>query len=158
MSIKLQINSKAALERLIGGDTELEMEIRNNIVQEFTSKRLKGLINAEFEKKIIDQSLKEMFEQFNSGFNGSSIRLSKKQESIISSLIEQTIRDLIQLEIEEYFKNNDNIKKLVGDCIEYTIWNTVQKVVNTKLEESLKNVINTDVEKAIKTIVKQALK
>ena len=47
MSIKLQINSKAALERLSGGDTELEMEIRNNSVQEFTSKRLKGLINAE---------------------------------------------------------------------------------------------------------------
>ncbi len=158
MSIKLQINSKAALERLIGGDTELEMEIRNNIVQEFTSKRLKGLINAEFEKKIIYQSLDEMFEQFNSGFNGSSIRLSKKQESIISSLIEQTIRDLIKSEIEDYFKNNDDIKKLVGDSIEYTVWGTVQKIVKTKLEKSLKTIISKDAEKAIEAVVKQILK
>ena len=142
------------MERLIGGDTELEMEIRNNIVQEFTSKRLKGLINAEFEKKIIYQSLDEMFEQFNSGFNGSSIRLSKKQKSIISSLIEQTIRDLIKSEIEDYFKNNDDIKKLVGDSIEYSIWNTVEKIVKVKLKESLTEALHVDVEKAIEAILK----
>lgn len=43
MSIKIQINSVEALERLIGGDTDVEIEIRNSIVQEFTKKHLKSL-------------------------------------------------------------------------------------------------------------------
>ena len=42
MSTKIQINSLEALERLIGGDTELEIEVRNSIVQEFAKKYLKG--------------------------------------------------------------------------------------------------------------------
>ena len=44
--MKVQINSLAALERLIGGDTEVEIEIRNNIVQEFTKKHLKSIADS----------------------------------------------------------------------------------------------------------------
>lgn len=44
--MKLQINSLAALERLIGGDTEVELEIRNNIVQEFAKKHLKPIADS----------------------------------------------------------------------------------------------------------------
>jgi hypothetical protein len=43
--MKLQINSLEALERLIGGDTEVELEIRNNIVQAFAKKHLKAIVN-----------------------------------------------------------------------------------------------------------------
>ena len=42
--MKIQINSLEALERLIGGDTQVEIEIRNSIVQEFTKKYLKSLV------------------------------------------------------------------------------------------------------------------
>lgn len=38
--MKIQINSLEALERLIGGDTELEIDIRNSIVHKFTQKHL----------------------------------------------------------------------------------------------------------------------
>jgi hypothetical protein len=41
MSIKLQINSLDALERLIGGDNEVELELRNWVVQAFAKKHLK---------------------------------------------------------------------------------------------------------------------
>lgn len=53
--MKLQINSLAALERLIGGDTEVEIEIRNNIVQEFSKKHLKALVNEGTIKTVADQ-------------------------------------------------------------------------------------------------------
>ncbi len=43
MATKIQINSLAALERLIGGDNEFEIEIRNSVVQAFTQKHLKGI-------------------------------------------------------------------------------------------------------------------
>jgi len=49
--MKIQINSLAALERLIGGDSNVELEIRENIVQEFAKKHLKPLANDELIKK-----------------------------------------------------------------------------------------------------------
>lgn len=45
MSTKIQINSLEALERLIGNDNELEIQVRNNIVQEFAKKHLKAIAN-----------------------------------------------------------------------------------------------------------------
>lgn len=53
--VKIQINSLEALERLIGGNTEVEIELRGAIVQEFAKKHLKGVAtdvivsNAEYE-------------------------------------------------------------------------------------------------------------
>lgn len=41
--MKIQINSLAVLERLIGGDSELEVDIRNSCIQEFAKRHLKHL-------------------------------------------------------------------------------------------------------------------
>lgn len=54
--MKLQINSLEALERLIGGDTEVEIEIRNNIVQEFTKKHLKAIANEAVFRKVAEDA------------------------------------------------------------------------------------------------------
>lgn len=54
MSVKIQINSLDALERLIGGDTEMEIDIRGTIVQEFAKKHLKGVADEAFIKNEAD--------------------------------------------------------------------------------------------------------
>ncbi len=41
--LTIQINSLEALERLIGGDSQVEIDVRNNIVQAFAEKHLKAL-------------------------------------------------------------------------------------------------------------------
>ena len=46
MSVKIQLNSLEALERLIGGDSEIEVSIRANIASEFAGKHLRPLINS----------------------------------------------------------------------------------------------------------------
>jgi len=53
MSIKLQIGSLEALERLIGGDSEVEVELRTAIVQDFAKRHLKGIITKEVLDKIV---------------------------------------------------------------------------------------------------------
>ena len=40
--VVLQINSIDVIERLIGGDSEVEVDIRNNVVQRFAEKHLKA--------------------------------------------------------------------------------------------------------------------
>jgi hypothetical protein len=46
--VKVQINSLEAVERLIGGDSAIEIEIRNNVVDKFEKKYLKGLATESF--------------------------------------------------------------------------------------------------------------
>jgi len=57
--MKIQINSLEALERLIGGDTQVEIEIRNSIVQEFTKKYLKALVNETIASEVIKEALRQ---------------------------------------------------------------------------------------------------
>ena len=54
-NLTLQINSLEALERLIRGDSETEVEIRNNVVQRFAEKHLKPLINSDSATSTLNQ-------------------------------------------------------------------------------------------------------
>ncbi len=68
MSVKIQINSLEALERLLGGDTTLEVEIRQSVVQQFAKAHLKPFENivsnvgAEM-KQAHDKAMKSAIEQ-----------------------------------------------------------------------------------------------
>jgi len=64
MSIKIQINSLEALERLIGGDNELELQIRTSIVHEFTNKHLKSLATSKLMKDTENAIMNEIENQF----------------------------------------------------------------------------------------------
>lgn len=51
MAITMQLNAPA-LERLIGGDTQVEVELREQIVEAFCRNRLKALVNHETLSKL----------------------------------------------------------------------------------------------------------
>lgn len=83
MSTKIQINSLEALERLIGNDNELEIEIRNSIVQNFTKKYLKDLAKAELmtsiAKAVQNEVMSEFFEEIKvSRWNSTKIVFKKE--------------------------------------------------------------------------------
>lgn len=65
MAIKIQINSLEALERLIGGDNEIELELRQSVVESFAHKHLKALasdgVMKKAEKAISDAVVSEIF-------------------------------------------------------------------------------------------------
>jgi phenylpyruvate tautomerase PptA (4-oxalocrotonate tautomerase family) len=44
---QIVINSREALERLIGGDTELEVSLRQSVAEDFAKRYLKGLVNTD---------------------------------------------------------------------------------------------------------------
>ena len=45
--MKIQINSLEALERLIGNDKEMEISVKQSILNEFAKKHLKSIANSE---------------------------------------------------------------------------------------------------------------
>lgn len=149
--VKIQINSLEALERLIGGDTELEIELRGAIVQEFTKRHLKGIAtdviisNAEYEARnyirenyltLANYKTKEYASQPN--FRD---EIQKQIQSFFSTEVNKAIR--------EYNESDETIlmiKKRIDD-----------KVIATaaRIEEELSDVI---LSKRIDALVDKKLK
>lgn len=141
MSTKIQINSKEALERLIGNDSELEVELRNSIVQEFSKKYLKSVVlEPKFQRFIID----------------TAENLNKALQTEIQSKIGEIVVDfygkakLIRLNdatkaiMQE--KADEHVSKLVSESI--------QSAINKYLGESHEH-INTHIENRISYYVNE---
>lgn len=112
--VKIQINSLEALERLIGGEEELELELRGSIVQEFAKRYLKGVAddviinNAthEIRKYVQDNFINKVYSisrgyTLNPAFNET---IQKSIQLHFSALINQLIR--------EYMESDDTIKMI----------------------------------------------
>ena len=109
MSIKIQINSVEALERLIGGDNQMEIEIRSSIVQEFTKRHLKDLANSELlnkTAKALETELKESFFNIKT-LNYKTVTLFRPE------IIDRLRGDL-------HHKANSELRKVVDDLINET--------------------------------------
>ena len=141
MSTKIQINSLAALERLIGGDSEMEIEIRNSIVQEFGKKHLRALIDplrnyyySELSGLIANEVKEAIYKEYNS-INNNTLNTSTKEhikaqvaiavdKEIWSKSMEKIneIADNIESEITKYLTDkgvetivNDRVRKIVRE-------------------------------------------
>lgn len=104
--LTIQINNLEALERLIGGDTEIELEIRNNIVQAFTKKYLKQLVNeAQIKYEILREvtpSIKKVAQEI--------------QKEVIKEQAEYRIK-LVSISKEELETLQNHIKELVEQSV-----------------------------------------
>ncbi len=158
MSTKIQINSLEALERLIGNDNELEMEIRNSIVQEFTKKHLKVIANENVNRHISD---------FNRGIQDYARDLlgkyvndpqaSWRRTYIINNEVEQTIKavsrneaaKLINAEILKLIEAETNnavekIKALIDERVDHLTSAYIQEKVNERLQKIKDQLSNSD--------------
>jgi hypothetical protein len=145
--IKIQINSLEALERLIGGDTELEIDLRRTIVQEFTNKHLKAL-----SKEIINECYKDLTRlverEFAKHFEiekySGNFKLDKKYKERIQKEIEDFVDDEIFLKTEKertaiQTQIIENLKKWIRTD---RLTQEVDKLVTTKWNEVSKNILS----------------
>lgn len=107
--LKISLNGPA-LERLIGGDTEVELELRQQIVENFARKYLKELVNHQALQPIGQEILKEIKKEI-----GEEIWDSKKgQWGVVAR---ERIQALLQKAIEQQ--------------LSVVLDNTVQKAMDT---------------------------
>lgn len=147
--LTLQINSKEALERLIGGDTETEIDIRNSVVQKFAEKHLKPIANSapitDVIRQIKDQAYKHIEETcakeiatFKSNWQGYTydIKLRPELEAIIKSKIRETIDKLI----------TDKVNAAIA---EYCSDASLTRRINTMMDHNIKVLVNEKVKEKI---------
>lgn len=150
--IKIQLNSLEALERLIGGNTELEMELRNSVAQDFTKKYLKGLVTTQLElgaKQLIPKVLKE--EGILENDNLWNIRLTPQIVNSIKNSIDVEVKNRLASEAAQKVLTpiiNDfqeqlkaqvalAVDRITGQIEESVLTGKINSLVNARIKEKL---------------------
>lgn len=135
--MKIQINSLEVIERLIGGDSKLEIDIRNSIVQSFSKKYLKPLVNdmsGNKLKEIIQLAINdELYER-------KSYSLSLKPE--YAEKLRQEAKYLVEVELvkvinEEFKKQMD--KDYLNRLIERQVAHVTKEYIKQGVLDHIKN-------------------
>lgn len=123
--LTIQINNLEALERLIGGNSEVEIEVRNSVVQRFAEKHLKPLANSEAIQNTFSSIKKELNEKVEKSINDQIC--SFKQEWYGKPTI-TGVKPEVQAEINR--KVRDYFDKIVHEAIQKAIdeWSKDAKV------------------------------
>lgn len=148
--MRLELNLPA-LERLIGGDTEIEMELRKQIVQTFAGKHLKDLAKDELFKAAVKETQLYVNQIAKETFDVENLTTGHLWPTVgyrIKSLIENLVKDQAQkavdealLKIIEYQKRywskeiENAVAKKFGDLIEKEI----QEGIKKRLQEAVKH-------------------
>lgn len=149
--MKIQLNSIDALERLIGGDTEIEIEIRNSVVQEFAKRHLKAVaqeqVTMAIKNTILDEIKSKFLKPDSSGWRNSFILnedTSKLIEKEVTDVINSAINDKIRQTINS-FNLEGRIERLIlmheerfqDTCIKKFSDAEIEKLVNQRIKEKL---------------------
>jgi len=156
-SLTLQINSLEALEKLIGGDTQVEIDIRNNIVQAFAEKHLKALAGSQQVNNAIvavrtsvetevRSELKRLFGEYSNTWR-QDIRLDDKVKTIIKETISSEIRLLVSSHLKEIMATPDWIKNHIEKYAKTLSESVVQSEIQTKISIAVKSAIDEQVSK-----------
>ena len=155
MSTKIQINSLEALERLIGNDNEIEIQVRNTIVQNFAKKHLKAIANettfqneiATFKQKLqeeFDKKLSESIASVKRYYHGGGIEKVTIHPEI-KTIIDKQVKDKIDGQIAEaveggikHWELDANIDDRVKKRMDYFVTQHINQEVKKRLEELAK--------------------
>jgi cobalamin biosynthesis protein CobD/CbiB len=137
-----------ALERLIGGDTELEVALRRQIVEEFSRRHLKEVASTaihasaiESAKQLVNAAAKEMFDVENVATSHLWPTVGYRFRSMIESLVRESAQKVVDetlLKVVEYQKTywTEEVRRMV------------EKAVNRQIEEEVRDGIRKRLEAA----------
>lgn len=138
--MQIQINSLAALERLIGNDNRLEIDIRNSVVQNFAAKQLKPLLNSPEISKMVRDFKEESKKEAQKNIAAEIGEFKKdgwREYFVISDEVKNKIKDiagretrlLIEAAVLEATKvyTEKYIQKEISRRLDYTIAEEIKK-------------------------------
>lgn len=143
--MKIQINSLEALERLIGGDTEVEIDIRNSVVQEFTKKHLKAIADDDLVKlaqKATETHIRQSFFTLKNktwGYGQEYVFNKEMEEKILGDLkyqVENHIRELVFKTVE-----TEKVDKIIKDKLAWAVKHIENQLTEQNLEKRLEEMV-----------------
>ena len=161
--VTLQINSLAALERLLGGDNELTTSIRKSVAATFAREHMIDLVRKEFAQKeaelkkaVADEVTKTCTQRTRDSTNWAPIyeltpAIKEKIRAEVSALVSSAVRDevvrqseaLMTLMKEELEKLRARIPNLVAERVTLKFNKEVNEALDARLKE-LRNLLPAD--------------
>lgn len=144
MKLNLQITSLELLEKILGKEDTVSLELKNNIIQEFTNKHLKGIANETMFKHTQSAIIKDIENNY---FNFLSNDWAKNNASFkpdvavemrarIRNIVEQEVTSVMS-EISKTYLENINTKiNIFLSSID--LESKFDKYFEAKLKEKLK--------------------
>jgi hypothetical protein len=140
--LTIQINNLEALERLIGGDTEIEVDIRQNVVESFIRKHLKGIANETLVKQAVESVQKYVSNLLLDEVKGAHWWSDKSVLSgTAKNLLSDQAKDLVNNEVrtivlEIIGTNNivEQIRELIERQAEYIKGQLSDQVIKERLD------------------------
>lgn len=150
---KLTLNlTYPALERLIGGDTEIEVQIKQQIADRFLKNYLKGFINDDkirevvldfkrtIDKKLNDFVVTELGEYKYTSYTGrQTLVLKDEYQKVIKQFIKNEVNSLISSTI-----NQIDIKALLEEKMKELVEINMQ-MINQRVNDMAKKIIDNNV-------------
>lgn len=140
--MKIQINSLQALERLIGGDNEIEIEIRNSVVQDFASKHLKSVADSDgFKKRINDISdgiIREAIQKnvITAGLNNRIVNaLNESVATVEREVKDESLAKKVQERVDSTI--NKAVRKIEDEISTAILTKRIDKMVDEKIKQKL---------------------
>lgn len=151
MGTKIQINSLAALERLIGGEADTEIEIRASIVREFSKNYLRDVAESA-EMQIAIKDIRRQVEQGMGAWQYSGGYSSYKR-FILEPNTEKSLKELIDESVISKFEHL--IKKSVDqhgwlDKIDALVKERAEHIMNKWTSDEIEDRISKAADKKIK--------
>ena len=158
--VKIQINSLEALERLIGGDSELEIDIRRSVVANFTKKYLSDIAKEEniqaMAQKIHDDAVgrardeaaKKILTKTKTGWRrGETVLTAEMQkqvdaavQSAVGAIAAKVVVEKLETYVEEWMKAR-KLEKWLECAIERIYNSKLCDMVKKKTEKSAKELL-----------------
>lgn len=157
-SLTLQINSLEALEKLIGGDTQVEIDIRNNIVQAFAEKHLKSIASSDEIQKVLtatklsihEEARKEclrLFGAYQSNWRYNTVSLSDDLKSQIKEAVQKEIGSFIENYMAELLSKPELIKEKIERHVKLFTTSIINAELQSKVTSAVQNAIDEQVSK-----------
>ncbi len=102
MGVKILLDLQA-LERIIGEDSDVQLELRNGVVQTFCTKYLKGLVTEDLKNSIVAE-MQDWLKEYKAEIKKEIIDLYVKQQGSPIAKAAFKLTDKAKVELREEFK------------------------------------------------------
>lgn len=138
--------TRAALERLIGGEREMELFLTDAAVRQVVSKRLEAV--KQEVRKAIENEIAIVFGHNEPSYRGPQFVLSPTVRQAINSNVVESVKE----RVKEYVQADaSDLSKMIDEQIKGAVEMFVSGIINTKVRESL----NKAVDAALTSVLKR---
>ena len=163
--MKLELNLPA-LERLIGGDTEIEIGIRQQIVEQFCKHHIKTLMHSELWSKFYGAwrdellaEIKKLEARFKEDLSGRGVEPGYEPHYELKKLVENTAGPMLQKFIQEEITKSENyLWSKIMKSLEKLLANEAVQLVRQQIDTLIKTAVGGEMDKLVEAEIHRRLK